>query len=102
MAKIHLVKDGVTRKGESLTTSYEVPIEDVRRELRHRASRYSQGVPRINPDKEANEFSEYRHVVLEIEEGEQGGAFSEPGYYVLPSLSPRDCLALFDQRGPLV
>lgn len=102
MAKIHLVKDGVTRKGESLTSSYDVPIEDARRELGHRNTRYSQGVPRINPDTEVNDFAEYRHVVLEIEDGEQGEAFSEPGYYVVLGLSPRDCLALFDRRGPLV
>lgn len=102
MATVHFVKDGVTKRGTSLTRSYEVQIEDARAELGHRSTRYSKGVPRINPDIVANDFAEYRHVVLEVHDGEEGGAFPKPGYYVLPDLSPRDCQSLCEDSGPLV
>lgn len=102
MATVHLVKDGVTRQGTSLTRSFEVTIEDAQAELGHRSTRYSEGVPRINPDKAANDIAEYRHVVLKVHDGEQGGAFPKPGYYLLPDLSPRDCQSLFKDSGSLV
>jgi hypothetical protein len=102
MATVHLVKDGVTKQGTSLTKSFEIQIEDARSYFGNHSHHYSKGVPRINPEREANHFAEYRHVVLEIFDGEEGGPFESPGYYLLSNLSPRDFLALINQSGPLV
>lgn len=102
MAALHFVKDGVTERGTSLTKSHEVEIEEAQSKLGERNSRFSEGVPRINSDKRANEFAEYRYVVLEILPGEEGGTFDRPGYYFFPELTPRDCQSLLEQSGPLV
>ena len=102
MATLHFVKDGLTAKGMSLTKGHKVEIGEALSKLGERNSRFSEGVPRINPDKRANEFAEYRYVVLEVAPGEEGGLFEKPGYYFFPELAPRDCQSLFEQSGPVV
>lgn len=102
MATLHFVKDGVTEKGTSPTKSHKVEIDEAQSKLGDRNGRYYEGVPRINSDRRANQFAEYRYVVLEVLRGEEAGTFGKPGYYFFPELTLRDCQSLFEQLGPLV
>lgn len=70
MATIHFVKDGKRSNGERITKSVEVSVSAVTEKLGRFDSRYSNTPPTINTSVQASDWAEYKHVVLEIEQGE--------------------------------
>jgi len=56
--------------------------------------------PTINHEQVASDFGPYRHVVLEVAEGDTNALFAKPGYYYVIGLSPEECERLLGLGGP--
>jgi hypothetical protein len=91
MAKIHFVKDGLTKQGTASTTSEFINAEELEPIFSGYEYRFFEQPPIINPEKLVNDFAGYQHVVLEIEDGESTKTFPNVGYYFLPTLSVAVC-----------
>lgn len=94
MATVHFVKDGKLSNGERVTNSADVSVTVAVDKIGHFDVRYMETPPTINPEVRTSDWAEYKHVVLEIEQGEGAPPFSKPGYYYIPSLTPAECKRL--------
>ena len=56
--------------------------------------RYSKNPPIINSHKNPTPYSRYTLTVVEVEEGETNDKFTEPGYYWLCRVAPKECAEL--------
>jgi hypothetical protein len=93
MAKVYLVRDG---SGEGHTSrAYSVLIEKVTDALSEFAVRFYKNGPVINADVPFSNASPYKHVVLEVEEGEESAGFRTVGFYLIVGLGVRECASLF-------
>lgn len=102
MATVHFVKDGKRPNGDRITTSAEVSASLAAEKLGGFDSRYAATAPTINPEIQASDYAEFKHVVLEIEQGESAPPFSKPGYYYIVGLTATECKRLLDLPAPLV
>lgn len=102
MATVHFVKDGKRPNGERITKSADVSASDAAQKLGRFDSRYTETPPTINPAVQASDWADYKHVVLEIEQGESAPPFSKPGYYYIIGLTPAECQRLLDVSAPSV
>jgi len=91
MATLFFVKDGKRRNGDRLTRSVEIEIDEAVRALGAREQKYFKTPPTINPEIVANDFADYRYVVLEVTEAEARPPFGKAGYYWFIGLSPATC-----------
>jgi hypothetical protein len=92
MAKIHYVKDGQSPDGRVLSAEQSIPIEAIHKKLSRIQSHFFVEPPIINPGNVASELSEYRYVVVEIEQGDKmNGFYSKVGYYLLEDITPKLC-----------
>lgn len=96
MATIHFVKDGKCSNGERITTSADVSASTAAAKLGRFDSRYTETPPTINPEVQASDLVEYKHVVLEIKQGESASPFSKTGFYFIIGLTPAECRRLLD------
>ena len=100
MATVHFVKDGKLQNGERITKSFDVSASIAANKLGRFDSRYTETPPTINPNVQASDWAEYKHVVLEIEQDESAPPFSKTGYYYIAGLTPAECKRLLDIRAP--
>jgi hypothetical protein len=96
MANIHFARDGLSKNGDASTTSQNINPEQLEQLFSGFDFQFSKSPPRINPETLVNDFAAYRHVVLEIEDGESTLTFSKVGYYFIPILSVEECQQLID------
>ena len=94
MATVYFVKDGKRPTGERLTTSIDVSAALLVAKLGRFDTRHTEIPPTINPDVQASDWSNYKHVVLEIQHGEEMHPLSKPGYYYVIGLTPVECKSL--------
>ncbi len=102
MTTIHFVKDGKKANGERITRSIDVSIGVATKILGSYETRRSDQPPTVNPEVTASEFAPYKHVVLEIGEGETNSSFSAQGYYFVIGLDASECQRLLGESGPSV
>ncbi|MFZ7097186.1 hypothetical protein ACOPJQ_05055 [Luteimonas dalianensis] len=102
MATVHFVKDGKRPNGERITKSADVSASSAAATLGRFSSRYTETPPTINPEIQGSDWAEYKHVVLEIEQGESAPPFSKQGYYHIVGLTPAECKRLLDVSAPSV
>jgi hypothetical protein len=102
MATVHFVKDGKLANGERVTKSVDVPATLAAERLVGFDTRHTKTAPTINPEGTPSDWAPYKHVVLEIEQGEETSHFSEPGYYYLIGLTPAECQNLLGVSAPSV
>lgn len=102
MATVHFVKDGKLPNGERVTKSAAVSAATAADKIGHFDSRYTESPPTINPEVHTSDWAEYKHVVLEIEQGDSAPPFSKPGYYYMPGLTPAECKRLLSVSAPSV
>jgi len=102
MATIHFVKDGKRSNGNRVTKSLHVSADRAAEKIGHFEFRYSEKPPTINPEIRTGDWAEYKHTVLEIENGESAPPFSKTGYYYIVGLAPTECKRLLDVSDPLV
>lgn len=102
MAIVHFVKDGKRSNGDRVTKSVDVSATTAAEGIGHFDSRYTETPPTINPEVQTSDWAEYKHVVLEIEQGESAPPFSKPGYYYMVGLTPAECKRLLDVSAPSV
>ena len=98
MAIIHFLKDGKLPNGDRLTLSVNVSWDDAVRKLGGFESKYTKCPPTINPCVKASNWSDYKYVVFEVENGEGEPPFKKSGYYYLIGVSPSECQRLLDIR----
>ena len=96
MANIHFARDGLTKNGDASTTTQQISPEQLEQLFSGFDFKFSKSPPKINPDKLVNDFAAFRHVVLEIVDGESTNTFSEVGYYFIPTLTIEACQQLID------
>jgi len=90
MACLHLVKDGVTIKSQSITESIDVTLEELRTAFGGERFQYFEKPPRINQHRRSRDDDPYLHVVLEIFAGEESEEFPTAGYYKLTNVSVQE------------
>lgn len=100
MATVHFVKEGKLPNGERVTMSSDVSASGAAKRIVGFDFRYTETPPTINPELRPSEWTEYKHVVLEIKEGESVPPFSKPGYYYIIGLTPAECKRLLDVLAP--
>jgi hypothetical protein len=91
MAKVFFVKDGT---GDEHTSSgFDIPIGEINKALRSFEKKYFASGPTINSGV-AGAFSPYRHVVVEITDGETSVLFPTVGFYYMIGLRPAEAKTL--------
>jgi hypothetical protein len=94
MAAIHFVRDG---RGEGhAARKKEISINDATEKLLQCRAHFSKEGPVINPTAPFSATNPYRHVVLEVQPGEENDKFSVPGFYLIANLSPAESAKMFD------
>ncbi len=100
MTTIHYVKDGVLPNGESITRSYEIPFPQLQQHIGNFSFNHSPTPPRINPETNASQMSEYKHVVIEIGSDDEGKTpFGDIGYYLVVGVTATKWHELFELPG---
>ncbi len=93
MANIHFLKEG---SGEGYAKRVHIsPITEATEKLSKFSAQYSKTGPIINSDFPVSKNSSPKHVVLEVETGEENSRYSRTGYYIIAGLAPIDCAAMF-------
>ncbi|MFQ6311835.1 hypothetical protein [Lysobacter capsici] len=100
MATVHFVKDGKRSNGERVTKSAVVSAANAADKIGRFDFRYSEIPPTINAEVQTSDWAEYKHVVLEIAQGESAPPFSKPGYYYIVGVTPAECKRLLDISDP--
>ena len=75
---------------------YKLSIEIITQFFNSYKAYYFKNLPVINPDSVSSPLSEYTHVVIEVLSNETNKKFPQPGFYLFPSLSPKDCEKLIN------
>jgi hypothetical protein len=94
MSRIFFVRDGGgVHKTDQGT---EVAFATVSEKLAKRSTKFfaPDKIPVINSG-EASAYAEFRHIVVEIHDGEISETFPKPGRYYIQALSPKECEDLF-------
>jgi len=91
MAKVHFVKDGLTKQGTSSTTAVDITLEQVESIFSGYNFKFTASPPRINPETQVNDFAAYKYVVLEVEPDEYTDSFQNVGYYFLTEMTFAEC-----------
>ena len=93
MAAIHFVRNGL---GEGhAARKKEISITDATEKLSQFRAHFSKEGPVINPTESFSATSPYRHVVLEVQPGEENDKFAVPGFYLIANLSPAESAKMF-------
>ena len=93
MPVLFFVRDGT---GDDHTSgAHQVSAVSVSHHLAGIEKRFSVSGPTINGDRVASPFSPYRHVVLEILDGETSQDYPRAGFYYLVGFTPAEARALF-------
>ena len=93
MAKIFLVRDG---SGENRASrGKNVSIDKATEEFSNFAIHFKENGPTINSEMPVNPVSPYKHVVLEVEVGEENAKFVKAGFYLIAGLNPSVCARKF-------
>ncbi len=100
MATIHFVKNGKKANGERITRSVGVSMEIATKSLSTYETKHSEKPPTINPEVAASDFAPYRHVVLEVDQGDTNSSFPKQGYYFIVGLDAFECQSIFGLSGP--
>jgi hypothetical protein len=102
VATVHFVKDGKRPNGERITKSADVSAATAAEKIGRFDFHYTETPPTINPEVRASDWAEYKHVVLEIAQGESAPPFSKPGFYYIADFTPAECQRLLDISAPSV
>lgn len=95
MTTIHFVKDGKRANGDRITTSFSMPLAIISEILGGYETKHSSTSPTICPEVVASDFAPYKHVVVEIGQGDTNSTFPKVGYYVVLGLNPSEARHLF-------
>jgi hypothetical protein len=91
MAQVFYVRDG-HGKDHRLSRAKPISVTDLISKLGQKRVQYSPAAPTINGEAPVNPSSAYRHVVIQIEPGEElFGRFSAPGFYLVLDFTVADC-----------
>jgi len=97
VAILYFVRDGV---GIHTSPGHDVRVDVAEGLLPKYATKYFKSGPVVN-EGEASPFSPYRHVILEVLEGETTKLFPQSGYYYFIGLSPKEARSTFQINNEL-
>jgi len=88
MATAYFVREGT---GERATDAgREVSLAKITNTFKSAKLEWSQDAPILGSQKPANAVSDYRYVVVHVEDDETDSQFNKAGYWLLEGVSPSD------------